>query len=985
MGEIVKKCLFFSGLMVLFAILFTASLLVYVTDAKSVIMDSNQLRCSGSLSGTSMGIENGSHSYLYQTENNSVVVIAGENRSVQIEIQPDNIEPQTGAPGSPLVWLVVVKNTGNVPENYTLTVNELLGGVSLASAPRIGWGATLDDTILVLNPGEKAATYLRVTVPSDAKTSEWDAIKVIVTGVGAEDSYTVRAQVLEPGPRTNEGVIDISVDAPVISIEAWPNQYSFGLLTENDTVATGPNYFTLRNTGNVVVSVYVVGTDAQSMPGEPTTTWTLDPVGMGPDHYTMLLDNITLSKTNELIWGYVAPDTETQFGLTVRAPTVITRPARMYSSFKLTAMVTDYRPSTVTPKPTTATVSLPFVEETEGTMVTVPVTITNNSSVWDNFSLSVCDSNGWTPSLSTTMIGLDNGASTKLNLTVNLPPSTGGQIDTVTITAKSSNTGNISRGENQIKSSSLLSSEVTIPIGCNVAHCSVVNKLVDPCFRYDPLTIGVEIQNKSILDHDYLLTLVTENTDLGLKLTPDELFLPAGDTGYAALSVTIPDDWWAGWSGTVTVVATPKPFGKSGRIEIRKVDEENKLLDGATFKVQPNPYGLDPLDGTIDYGAGGAFLLVTDGGAHDSDPSDGVVLLEDVPVGTYTITEYSAPPGYTGDNTVNVFDVTPNATVPVTWVDKPVTVVVGRVEIRKMDEENKLLGGATFRVSPNPYGAGDLLVTDGGARDSDPIPGIVLLEDVPVGAYIVTENVAPSGYQGDNTAATVSVTPSYSVAATFVDKLAKNPAQVTRTQGFWATHVAFTENVWSCVDNKMIGTKTIDDNGKLFGVFWSNLAKMSDGGKRTSLDRARMQMLQQLVAAILNVTAFGDDGTGAALISAGKTAFIGTNEEVILNVVNQLDIFNQSGDSSSLPPGVFAGPADPNKAKAIANIPFWDTLTMTVTGVGQYESSNFNSFGTNRTSTPAPTSGISKGIIVGIAIAVICGVIGCALSFDRKH
>jgi hypothetical protein len=860
MGEIVKKCLFFSGLMGFFAILFTASLLVYVTDAKSVIMDSNQLRCSGSLSGAKMGIENGSHTYLYQTEINSVVVIAGENRSVQIEIQPDNIEPQTGAPGSPLIWLVVVKNTGNVPENYTLAVNELLGGVSIASAPRIGWGATLDDTILVLNPCEKAATYLRVTVPSDAKTSEWDAITVIVTGVGAEDSYTVRARIIEPEPRTNGGVIDIFVDAPVISIEAWPNQYCFGLLTENDTAASGPNYFTLRNAGNVAVSVYVVGTDAQSMPGEPTTTWTLDPVGMEADHYTMLLDNTTLTKTNELIWKYIAPNMETRFGLIIRAPTVITRPARMYSSFKLTAMVTDYGSGTETPKPTE------------------------------------------------------------------------GQIDTVAVTAKSFNMGNSFSGENQIKSSSLPSSEVTIPIGCNVAHCSVVNKLVDPCFRYDPLTIGLEIQNKSILDHDYLLTLVTENTDLGLKLTPDELFLPAGDTGYVALSVTIPDDWWAGWSGTVTVVATPKPFGKSGRIEIRKVDEENKLLGGATFKVQPNPYGLDPLDGTIDYGAGGAFLLVTDGGAHDSDPSDGVVLLEDVPVGTYTITEYSAPPGYTGDNIVNVFDVTPNATVPVTWVDKPVTVVICRVEIRKMDEENKLLGGATFRVSPNPYGAGDLLVTDGGARDSDPIPGIVLLEDVPVGTYIVTENVAPSGYQGDNTAATVSVTPSYSVAATFVDKLAKNPAQVTRTQGFWATHVAFTENVWSCVDNKMIGTKTIGDNGKLFGAFWSNIAKMSEGGKRTSLDRARMQMLQQLVAAILNVTAFVDDGTGAALISAGKTAFIGTNEEVILNVANQLDIFNQSGDSSSLPPGVFAGPADPQSARAIANIAFWDNLTGSTSG-----------------------------------------------------
>jgi uncharacterized repeat protein (TIGR01451 family) len=152
-----------------------------------------------------------------------------------------------------------------------------------------------------------------------------------------------------------------------------------------------------------------------------------------------------------------------------------------------------------------------------------------------------------------------------------------------------------------------------------------------------------------------------------------------------------------------------------------------------------------------------------------------------------------------------------------------------------------------------------------------------------------------------------------------------NAKIVTRTQGFWATHPDYTWIVWS---KETIGSKTIDDDGKLFGAFWSNIAYTSTGKKRTLLDQARMQLLQQLVAAMLNVKAFGDDdlGTGATLIAAGKSAFAGTDRAKILSIAAQLEAFNKSGDNLPLPPGVNPGPADPKIAQAIANIGFWDSL-----------------------------------------------------------
>jgi len=153
-----------------------------------------------------------------------------------------------------------------------------------------------------------------------------------------------------------------------------------------------------------------------------------------------------------------------------------------------------------------------------------------------------------------------------------------------------------------------------------------------------------------------------------------------------------------------------------------------------------------------------------------------------------------------------------------------------------------------------------------------------------------------------------------------------NAKIVTRTQGFWATHYEYTKSVWDYTET--IGTKTIDNDGKLFGAFWSNIAFRSDGKKRTSLDQARMQLLQQLVAAMLNVEAFGDDdlGTGAGLITAGKAAFNGADRAAILSIAQKLEAFNRSGEAEPLPPGVDPGPADPKTAQKVANKAFWDIL-----------------------------------------------------------
>ena len=157
---------------------------------------------------------------------------------------------------------------------------------------------------------------------------------------------------------------------------------------------------------------------------------------------------------------------------------------------------------------------------------------------------------------------------------------------------------------------------------------------------------------------------------------------------------------------------------------------------------------------------------------------------------------------------------------------------------------------------------------------------------------------------------------------------------VTRTQGFWSTHPEYAGEVWLSIpaEERVIGSKNMGDGlndvEEMLGAFWSDIPKKSDGESRTLLDRARMQLVQQLVAAMLNVQAFGDDvwGSGAALIAAGKEAFVGEDRDEILRIAGELDAFNSSGDAEPLPPGVDPGPADPRGARERADVAFWDTL-----------------------------------------------------------
>jgi hypothetical protein len=83
-----------------------------------------------------------------------------------------------------------------------------------------------------------------------------------------------------------------------------------------------------------------------------------------------------------------------------------------------------------------------------------------------------------------------------------------------------------------------------------------------------------------------------------------------------------------------------------------------------------------------------------------------------------------------------------------------------------------------------------------------------------------------------------------------------------------------------------------------------------------------MQLLQQLIAAELNASAFNSTPSVGSF-TAWEAAFCGPDQKAIKTAASQAASFNEAGDSGAFTPGTSA---DPKAAKAAANKAFWDKL-----------------------------------------------------------
>ena len=113
------------------------------------------------------------------------------------------------------------------------------------------------------------------------------------------------------------------------------------------------------------------------------------------------------------------------------------------------------------------------------------------------------------------------------------------------------------------------------------------------------------------------------------------------------------------------------------------------------------------------------------------------------------------------------------------------------------------------------------------------------------------------------------------------------------------------------------GTQNLQhpDLPEVEAIFWT-----SPGKNTTSVGQARLQLAHQLIAAQINSCVVGTTSAAIAqMISDAVAALDGIDTAKMNTLTGQLDTFNTSGDSKSLPNGLKEFKADANGSKTLAN------------------------------------------------------------------
>ena len=168
---------------------------------------------------------------------------------------------------------------------------------------------------------------------------------------------------------------------------------------------------------------------------------------------------------------------------------------------------------------------------------------------------------------------------------------------------------------------------------------------------------------------------------------------------------------------------------EKGSLTISKTDADTKQpLAGVTYRLFDS--------------AGNKVADVTTG-------TDGVAVFSDLPLGSYTYQEISAPEGYVVDSTKYPITIT-TTTLNITET-RTNALAKGSLTINKTDADTgKALAGVTYRLFDS---AGNKI-----ADATTGTNGKAVFSNLPLGSYTYQEISAPEGYVVDNTKYPITIT-----------------------------------------------------------------------------------------------------------------------------------------------------------------------------------------------------------------------------------
>ncbi|MCL4263510.1 MAG: right-handed parallel beta-helix repeat-containing protein [Anaerolineae bacterium] len=322
-------------------------------------------------------------------------IVTGEVGVLGVEIAPDRAA--SGNPGDTLIYLHTVTNTGDIAEQFLLSVTSANG-----------WAAGVSPSSIILSPGEAASVQVTTTIPLTA------------TG-GSSDVATVLAR-----SQTDADVFDTAEDTTTVLGEP-----GYGVIIEPDNTGTA-------NAGDTVAYTHWVTntgsfTDTFNLTTESSHGWpTPDPlpVTLASGESTQITVTLIIPAA-----VFTTTDVMTVTAVSINDPTVTDNAINTTFvngvSGTLGVLLEPDNAATATPGAT-----VQYIHQ-----------LTNTGTITDDYVVTAVSSQGWTVVIvpaSGTIIRLTPGQSANVVVRVTVPgTATGGTVDVTTVTAVSLSDSNV--------------------------------------------------------------------------------------------------------------------------------------------------------------------------------------------------------------------------------------------------------------------------------------------------------------------------------------------------------------------------------------------------------------------------------------------------------------------------------------------------------------------------------------------------------------
>jgi len=356
----------------------------------------------------------------------------------------------------------------------------------------------------------------------------------------------------------------------------------------------------------------------------------------------------------------------------------------------------------------------------------------------------------------------------------------------------------------------------------------------------------------------------------------------------------------------------------------------------STFSFTPTGFGS------------GAFALMTVSGTQDTTFSNVVPALASS--GTYRLSETALSGWAAGTMSCRREDGTTSAGDPATGITvatgETTTCAITNTKQGAIVVKKVMVGGTgTFSFTEDVTGS---ISTNNGTLTQAVAPGTYHATEASMLGWELTalscDDTNSSGSLATRRA-TFVVAAGETVTCTFTNTK-QLEGTTTRTRGFWSQHQTLIQSfVFGPTGTPPAGytlaTTAFDllpasvtacatpatrywDPAYILGGLHANPARTSTGQRRSAIDQARMQLMRQLLAAVMNGIAFGSTPQGSVSLGDAFAAYCGTNRMAMLMVADALTRFNESGEMGAW----MIGPMVPANEKFVttAMIALWDVL-----------------------------------------------------------